>query len=107
MSTAEKKVVKFLKGWRGYNANESAGFPADQADVLIKAEVAEEVAAKGKRAAGTQSKPGGGGKQAVSGAAGDGSGTGAGAGSTPGTGSGDGSGAGAGAGSAADNDERP
>ncbi|WOI43779.1 hypothetical protein [Acidovorax sp. BLS4] len=40
MST-EKKVVKFLKGWRGYNAGETAGFDTETADTLIDGDVAE------------------------------------------------------------------
>lgn len=40
MST-EKKVVKFLKGWRGYNAGEIAGFDTETADTLIDGDVAE------------------------------------------------------------------
>lgn len=46
MSTAEKKAVKFLKGWRGYNTGEVAGFDADVVDTLVKNEVAVELGGK-------------------------------------------------------------
>lgn len=41
MSTAKKVIVKFRKGWRGYNAGESAGFDEDVAETLVSGEVAE------------------------------------------------------------------
>lgn len=43
MSTAEKLIVKFLKGWRGYNTDEVAGFDPDVAKALVDGGVAEPV----------------------------------------------------------------
>lgn len=109
MSTEEKKVVKFRKGWRGYNTGESAGFPADQADILIKNEIADDVTAKGKKTATTAKDPnsptkGAGGKGAgAQPGAGEGGGAGEGSGNAPGTGA-DGAGAGA---VVTNNDDRP
>ncbi|ABM32207.1 hypothetical protein QRO08_16665 [Paracidovorax citrulli] len=45
MST-KKMIVRFVKGWRGYNAGEVAGFEAGEAKKLIDGEVAEDAAAK-------------------------------------------------------------
>ena len=41
MSTAKNVIVKFRKGWRGYNAGETAGFEEEVARVLVDGEVAE------------------------------------------------------------------
>lgn len=41
MSTAEKIAVTFLKGWRGYNTGETAGFDPDVAEKLVGSEVAK------------------------------------------------------------------
>ena len=41
MSNEKKVVVVFLKSWRGYSQGEPAGFDQEQADSLIKGEVAE------------------------------------------------------------------
>ena len=52
MSTAEKLSVKFLKGWRGYNAGEVAGFDPSVAGALIDGDVAEAV--EGAESGGTK-----------------------------------------------------
>ncbi len=53
MSKEDNVAVKFVKSWRGYNPEEVAGFPADQAKKLIDGGVAEKhgVAAAGRGAA--------------------------------------------------------
>ena len=44
MSTAEKIAVTFLKGWRGYNTGETAGFDPEVAEKLVTSEVAKAAA---------------------------------------------------------------
>lgn len=53
MSKEDNVAVKFVKSWRGYNPEEVAGFPADQAQKLFDGGVAEKhgVAAAGRGAA--------------------------------------------------------
>lgn len=71
MSTAEKIALTFLKGWRGYNTGETAGFEPEVAEKLIGSEVAKAAApvdkgtGKGRAAArtaatgkGTETAPG-------------------------------------------------
>lgn len=41
MSKQDNVAVQFLKTWRGYNKDEVAGFPAEQAEALVKGKVAE------------------------------------------------------------------
>lgn len=55
MSKQDNVAVQFLKSWRGYNKDEIAGFPADQAEALVKGKVAE-LHATGKKAAAKQDK---------------------------------------------------
>ncbi len=43
MSKQDKVPVLFLKPWRGYNPDEVAGFPVEQAAALIDGKVAEAV----------------------------------------------------------------
>lgn len=47
-------IVKFTKPWNGYGPSELAGFPADKAEQLVEAGVAE-LAGKGKAATRQQS----------------------------------------------------
>ena len=55
MSTAKKTAVKFLKGWRGYNTDEIAGFEDSVARRLVKEGVAEELEEAGADAAAVKS----------------------------------------------------
>lgn len=45
-----EKNVKFLVGWGGYNENESASFPEDRADALVKGGIAVVEEVKPKKA---------------------------------------------------------
>ncbi|WP_406735886.1 hypothetical protein [Thioclava sp. GXIMD4215] len=47
-----KVAVTFLRGWSRYNANETAGFDADQAQELVDAGIAKWAPAKAKTGAG-------------------------------------------------------
>lgn len=64
MSEKNNVAVKFVKSWRGYNPEEVAGFPADQAQKLIEGGVAEKHggAATGRGTARAAANGGGGGR---------------------------------------------
>ncbi len=59
---SELKPVTFAKVWRGYNVDETAGFPADVADMLVSNGIAVEydpaaTGAKPKRVRAAAPKP--------------------------------------------------